>query len=55
MKTISADVCSDTLQEDLEAELSDSPPVDVLINSAGVSFTGSFLETSPEEFEVHVE
>ena len=50
LRTISVDVCSETLQKDLEAELS-GQVVDVLINSAGVTHAGSFLETSLEDFE----
>ena len=32
--------------------LSDSPPVDVVVNSAGITHTASLLETSREVFQV---
>ena len=51
MNTISADVCSEELQEELEIGLSGLPPVDVLINSAGITFTASFQDTTPQDFE----
>ena len=40
------------MKEDLEMELSGLPPVDVLVNSAGVTHSGAFLETSSETFDV---
>ena len=51
VRVISADVCSETLQDDLQAELSGEQPVDVLINSAGTTHTSSFLDTTPQDFE----
>ncbi|CAI8016895.1 3-ketodihydrosphingosine reductase [Geodia barretti] len=51
VNTISADVCSEELQEELEIGLSGLPPVDVLINSAGITFTASFQDTTPQDFE----
>jgi 3-dehydrosphinganine reductase len=51
VNTISADVCSEELQEELEIGLSGLPPVNVLINSAGITFTGSFQDTSLQDFE----
>ena len=32
--------------------LSDSPPVDIVVNSAGITHTASLLETSREVFQV---
>lgn len=50
--TISADVSSESIKDDLEQELSGLPPVDVLINSAGVGHTGAFLDMPTEIFDV---
>lgn len=50
--TISGDVSVEKVKEDLLMELSGLPPVDVLVNSAGVTHSGAFLETSPQTFEV---
>ena len=43
---------ADSVKDDLESQLSGLPPVDVLVNSAGVSHSASFLDTSPQTFEV---
>lgn len=32
--------------------LKDEPPVDVIVNSAGITHTGTFIETSDDIFEV---
>lgn len=50
--TISADVSSELVKNDIEQELSGLPPVDVLVNSAGVTHSGAFQDTSSEAFEV---
>ena len=52
--TISADVGSETVRDELEQGLDGFPPVDVLVNSAGVSHSGAFLDTPPQTFDVSV-
>ena len=50
--TISADVSLEAVRNELERGLSGLPPVDVLVNSAGVSHSGAFLDTPPQTFDV---
>ena len=52
--TISADVTSESIKEDLGQELSGLPPVDVLINSAGISHTGAFVDMPTKTFDVRI-
>ena len=52
--TISADVTAETVRDDLEEGLSGLPPVDVLVNSAGVSHSAAFLDTTSQTFDVSV-
>ena len=50
--TISADVSSEAVRDELERGLSELPPVDVLVNSAGVTHSGAFLDTPIQTFDV---
>ena len=50
--TLSADVISEAVRDELEQGLSGFPPVDVLVNSAGVSHSGAFLDTPLQIFDV---
>lgn len=49
--SISVDVSLESSKEDIQHELSGFPPVDVLVNSAGVTHSANFQDTTSEAFE----
>lgn len=49
---ISVDVSLESSKDYIQQELSGFPPVDVLVNSAGVTHSANFQDTTSEAFEV---
>lgn len=50
--SISVDVSLESSKDYIQQELSGFPPVDVLVNSAGVTHSANFQDTTSETFEV---